>query len=106
MSSSLLSCNYIYFYHKYTHKIDFVQQSFKHTVTFIFTNCRHETTALEIDDKMYHQTRAIARFITKNLYGSDEFETMEIDAAVDFIKDIRQGKNISGPANAGEWLFT
>ncbi|TGZ56266.1 Uncharacterized protein DBV15_12100 [Temnothorax longispinosus] len=47
---------------------------------------------LKIDGKTYHQSRAIARFIAKrsNLYGSDEFEAMEIDATVDSIEDIRQ----------------
>ncbi|XP_018358481.1 PREDICTED: glutathione S-transferase-like [Trachymyrmex cornetzi] len=47
---------------------------------------------LEIDNKTYHQSRAIARFIAKkgNLYGSDEFEAMEIDATVDSMEDIRR----------------
>ncbi|GAB1864926.1 glutathione transferase [Camponotus japonicus] len=47
---------------------------------------------LEIDGKVYHQSKAISRFIAKkgNLYGSNELEAMEIDATVDSIEDIRQ----------------
>lgn len=54
-----------------------------------------QVPVLEIDGKQYHQSRAIGRFIAKkgNLYGSDDFEAMEIDAVVDSIDDIRQGKN-------------
>lgn len=49
---------------------------------------------LEIDGKVYHQSKAISRFIAKkgNLYGSNDFETMEIDATVDSIEDLRQSK--------------
>jgi len=49
---------------------------------------------LEIDGKVYHQSKAISRFIAKkgNLYGSNELEAMEIDATVDSIEDIRQSK--------------
>ena len=56
---------------------------------------------LEIDNKTYHQSRAIARFIAKkgNLYGSDEFEAMEIDATVDSMEDIRRGKSIDQSKN-------
>ncbi|KYN04890.1 Glutathione S-transferase [Cyphomyrmex costatus] len=51
-----------------------------------------QVPVLEIDGKQYHQSRAIGRFIAKkgNLYGSDDFEAMEIDAVVDSIEDIRQ----------------
>ncbi|XP_011265517.1 glutathione S-transferase-like [Camponotus floridanus] len=47
---------------------------------------------LEIDGKVYHQSKAISRFIAKkgNLYGSNELEAMEIDATVDSIEDIRE----------------
>ncbi|NP_001291541.1 glutathione S-transferase-like [Solenopsis invicta] len=47
---------------------------------------------LEIDGKIYHQSRAIGRYIAKkgNLYGSDELEAMEIDATIDSMDDIRQ----------------
>ncbi|XP_011879075.1 PREDICTED: uncharacterized protein LOC105568212 [Vollenhovia emeryi] len=47
---------------------------------------------LEIDGKQYNQSRAIGRFLAKkaDLYGSDDFEAMEIDATVDSIDDIRQ----------------
>ncbi|XP_018356543.1 PREDICTED: glutathione S-transferase-like [Trachymyrmex septentrionalis] len=46
---------------------------------------------LEIDGKQYHQSRAIGRFIAKkgNLYGSDDYEAMEIDATIDSMDDIR-----------------
>ncbi|EGI70563.1 Glutathione S-transferase [Acromyrmex echinatior] len=55
-----------------------------------------QVPVLEIDGKQYHQSKAIGRFIAKkgNLYGSDDFEAMEIDAVVDSIDDIRQGKFI------------
>ncbi|XP_011698172.1 PREDICTED: glutathione S-transferase-like [Wasmannia auropunctata] len=51
---------------------------------------------LKIDDKTYHQSRAIARFIAKkyNLYGSDELEAMEIDATIDSIEDMRQALSV------------
>ncbi|XP_011055451.1 PREDICTED: uncharacterized protein LOC105146708 [Acromyrmex echinatior] len=51
-----------------------------------------QVPVLEIDGKQYHQSKAIGRFIAKkgNLYGSDDFEAMEIDAVVDSIDDIRQ----------------
>ncbi|KAL6268616.1 hypothetical protein P5V15_001748 [Pogonomyrmex californicus] len=51
-----------------------------------------QVPVLEIDGKPYHQSKAISRFLAKksNLYGSDEFEAMEIDAAVDSIDDLRQ----------------
>ncbi|TGZ53160.1 glutathione S-transferase-like [Temnothorax longispinosus] len=51
---------------------------------------------LEIDGKQYHQSRAIGRFLAKknNLYGSDDFEAMEIDAAVDSMDDIRQALSL------------
>lgn len=50
---------------------------------------------LEIDGKQYHQSRAIGRYLAKksNLYGSDDLEAMEIDAIIDSMDDIRQGKN-------------
>ncbi|XP_018358304.1 PREDICTED: uncharacterized protein LOC108758047 [Trachymyrmex cornetzi] len=50
-----------------------------------------QVPVLEIDGKQYHQSKAIGRFIAKkgNLYGSDDFEAMEIDAVVDSIDDIR-----------------
>jgi len=51
---------------------------------------------LEIDGKQYYQSRAIGRFLAKksNLYGSNDFEALEIDATVDSMDDLRQGKNI------------
>lgn len=46
---------------------------------------------LEIDGKVYHQTRAISRYLAKKLelYGSDELQAMEIDTSVDDIEDCR-----------------
>jgi len=49
---------------------------------------------LEINGKVYHQSKAISRFIAKknNLYGSDDIEMMEIDTMIDDIEDLRHGK--------------
>lgn len=60
---------------------------------------------LEIDGKQYHQSRAIGRFLAKkaNLYGSNDFEAMEIDATVDSLDDIRQGKNIASQQTLRGW---
>ncbi|CAG9763144.1 unnamed protein product [Ceutorhynchus assimilis] len=46
---------------------------------------------LEHAGKTYHQSMAIARFLAKKvkLVGKDEFEDLEIDAAVDTINDFR-----------------
>ncbi|KYN30203.1 Glutathione S-transferase [Trachymyrmex cornetzi] len=55
-----------------------------------------QVPVLEIDGKQYHQSRAIGRFLAKkaNLYGSNDFEAMEIDATVDSIEDIRQAMTL------------
>ncbi|KAK0182027.1 hypothetical protein PV327_000199 [Microctonus hyperodae] len=47
---------------------------------------------LEIDGKQYNQSKAIMRFLGKkfNLYGSDDYEALEIDAAADSADDMRQ----------------
>lgn len=47
---------------------------------------------LEIDGKKYHQSLSICRFLAKkfNVYGSDDYEALEIDAAVDTTDDLRQ----------------
>ncbi|XP_076656366.1 uncharacterized protein LOC143361011 [Halictus rubicundus] len=46
---------------------------------------------LEIDGKLFHQSKAIGRFIAKqnNLYGADEYEALQIDATIDTIDDLR-----------------
>ncbi|XP_012264442.2 uncharacterized protein LOC105690872 [Athalia rosae] len=46
---------------------------------------------LEIDGKVYCQSMAIIRLLAKkfNLFGSDPFETYEIDAALETITDVR-----------------
>ncbi|KAJ8675365.1 hypothetical protein QAD02_011151 [Eretmocerus hayati] len=46
---------------------------------------------LEIDGKVFHQTRAIGRYLARkfNLYSSDDLEAMEIDATIDDIDDCR-----------------
>jgi len=66
-----------------------------------------QVPVLEIDGKQYHQSRAIGRFLAKkgNLYGSNDFEAMEIDATVDSIEDIRQGKNVGGQTRENDRLF-
>lgn len=48
---------------------------------------------LEIDGKQYNQSKAIMRFLGKkfNLYGSDDYEALEIDAAADSVDDMRLG---------------
>lgn len=49
---------------------------------------------LEIDGKVLNQSTSITRYLAKKagLAGSDEWESMLIDIAVDNIHDIRQGK--------------
>lgn len=49
---------------------------------------------LEIDGKVYYQTRAISRYLAKKfgLYGSNELQSLEIDACVDDIEDLRLRK--------------
>ena len=49
---------------------------------------------LEIDGKVYHQSRAIGRYLAKKfgLYGNDDLEAMKIDATVDDIEDYRSCK--------------
>lgn len=51
---------------------------------------------LEIDGKMYNQSKAIMRFLAKKfgLYGSDDQEAWEIDATADAIDDMRVRKFI------------
>ncbi|CAK9820777.1 Glutathione S-transferase [Anthophora plagiata] len=46
---------------------------------------------LEIDGKLYHQSKAIGRLLAKknNLYGKTDDEAYEIDATVDTIEDLR-----------------
>lgn len=50
-----------------------------------------QVPVLEIDGKVYHQSKAISRLIAKrnNLYGSNDVEAYEIDAIVDTIDDLR-----------------
>lgn len=49
---------------------------------------------LEIDGKILNQSTAICRYLSKKagLAGSDEWESLLIDIAVDNINDLRQGK--------------
>lgn len=50
--------------------------------------------SLEYDGKLAHQSVAIARYLAKqvNLTGNNDWENLEIDAAVDTITDLRLGK--------------
>jgi len=49
---------------------------------------------LEIDDKILNQSVAISRYLAKKagLAGSDEWESLLIDIAVDNVNDLREGK--------------
>jgi len=49
---------------------------------------------LEIDGKVLNQSTAITRYLSKKagLAGSDDWESLLIDIAVDNIHDLRQGK--------------
>lgn len=50
---------------------------------------------LEFDGKIYHQTRAIGRYLAKKykLYGIDELQDLEIDLNVDDIEDWRTSES-------------
>lgn len=52
---------------------------------------------LEIDGKLMNQSVAICRYLSKKagLAGSDEWETLLIDIAVDNINDLRHGNKCS-----------
>lgn len=52
-----------------------------------------QVPVLEIDGKKYHQSKAIGRYLSKkfNLYGKDDLEALEIDAAADCVDDLRIG---------------
>lgn len=84
--------NVVYYLHMFL--LDFCV-----TLLFAVTAMKHlpmgQMPILEIGDgKVYHQSKAIARFVAKkgNLYGSDDIEAMEIDATVETIDDLRIGK--------------
>jgi len=49
---------------------------------------------LEIDGKVLNQSKAITRYLSKKagLAGSDDWESLLIDIAVDNIHDLRQGE--------------
>lgn len=49
---------------------------------------------LEVDGKVVNQSLAISRYLAKKagLIGSDEWESLLIDVAVDNINDMREGK--------------
>jgi len=49
---------------------------------------------LEIDGKVLNQSTAICRYLSKKcgLGGSDDWESLMIDIAVDNFTDLRQGK--------------
>lgn len=49
---------------------------------------------LEIDGKVLNQSIAICRYLSKKcgLAGSNDWESLMIDIAVDNINDLRQGK--------------
>ena len=50
---------------------------------------------VEIDGKIFYQSRAVGRYLAKkfNLYSSDDLKAYEIDAAVDSVEDLRMSKN-------------
>ncbi|XP_071568381.1 glutathione S-transferase-like isoform X1 [Temnothorax nylanderi] len=72
-------------------KFEDVRVDFDDWTTYKPNMPMRQIPVLEIDGKQYHQSRAIGRFLAKkgNLYGSDDFEAMEIDAAVDSMDDCR-----------------
>lgn len=49
---------------------------------------------LEVDGKVVNQSLAIGRYLAKKagLVGSDEWESLLIDVAIDNINDMREGK--------------
>lgn len=50
-----------------------------------------QVPVLEVDGKKIHQSTAICRYLAKQygLLGTNDWENLEIDAAVDTIHDLR-----------------
>lgn len=53
-----------------------------------------QTPVLEVDGKRIHQSTAICRYLAKQfgLAGKDDWENLEIDAAVDTVHDLRMSE--------------
>lgn len=53
-----------------------------------------QVPVLEVSGKKIHQSVAISRYLAKQcgLAGKDDWEALEIDAAVDTIHDLRQSE--------------
>lgn len=52
---------------------------------------------LEVDGQRVHQSVAIGRYLAKRvgLAGSNDWESLQIDSAVDTVNELRQSKSIS-----------
>jgi len=61
----------------------------------MFSNIDYFNIDVFFEHRPSLQSRAIGRYIAKkgNLYGSNDLEALEIDATIDSMDDIRQGKN-------------
>jgi len=63
-------------------------------IAFVLAMPFGKVPVLEIDGKVLNQSTAITRYLSKKagLAGSDDWESLLIDIAVDNIHDLRQGK--------------
>lgn len=70
-------------------------------ILFILAMPFGKVPVVEIDGKVLNQSTAICRYLSKKagLAGSDDWESMLIDIAVDNVHDLRMGKVLCF------WLF-
>lgn len=64
------------------------------TLIFLVEMPYGQVPILEYNGKIIHQSAAISRYLAKKvcLVGKDEWEDLEIDAAVDTVNDLRTRK--------------